>query len=162
MEDTYSQLITFLDQHQAHYRLIDHAPEGRTELVSPLRGNTLSEAAKCIILMVKIGKKVTKYVLAVIPGEARVDLDAVKELYGGTYISFASADIAERLGGSAAGTILPFSLSPELELIVDPALLENDEIYFNAARLDRSLALKAEAYRALARPRLEHIADYRE
>jgi Ala-tRNA(Pro) deacylase len=162
MEDTYSQLITFLDQHQAHYRLIDHAPEGRTELVSPLRGNTLSEAAKCIILMVKIGKKVTKYVLAVIPGEARVDLDAVKALYGGTYISFASPEIAERLGGSVAGTILPFSFSPELELIVDPALLENDEIYFNAARLDRSMVLKAEDYRALAKARLEQITDYRE
>jgi Ala-tRNA(Pro) deacylase len=162
MEDTYTQLITFLDRHQAHYRLIDHAPEGRTELVSPLRGNTLSEAAKCIILMVKVGKKVTRYALAVIPGDARVDLNAVKALYGGTYVSFASADIAERLGGSAAGTILPFSFNPELELIADPALLENDEIYFNAARLDRSMALRAEDYRALARPRLEHIADYRE
>jgi prolyl-tRNA editing enzyme YbaK/EbsC (Cys-tRNA(Pro) deacylase) len=28
-------------------------------------------------------------------------------------------------------------------LIVDPALLENDEIYFNASRPDRSMALKA-------------------
>jgi Ala-tRNA(Pro) deacylase len=162
MEDTYNQLIEFLDQNQAHYRLIDHAPEGRTEIVSPLRGNALSEAAKCIILMVKIGKKVTKYALAVIPGDARVDLNAVKARYGGTYVSFASPEIAERLGGSVAGTILPFSFNPELELIVDPALLENDEIYFNAARLDRSMALKTRDYRSLANARLEHIADYRE
>jgi Ala-tRNA(Pro) deacylase len=160
MEDTYSQLITFLDQHQARYRLIDHAPEGRTEVVSPLRGNTLSQAAKCIILMVKIGKKVTKYVLAVVPGDTRVDLNAVKALYRGTYVSFASPDIAERLGGSVAGTILPFSFSPELELIVDPALLENDEIFFNAARLDRSMALKVGDYRSFANPRLEQIAAH--
>jgi Ala-tRNA(Pro) deacylase len=157
MEDAYTQLITFLDQHAARYRLIDHVPEGRTEIVSTLRGNTLSQAAKCIILMVKIGKKVTKYVLAVVPGDARVDLNAVKALYGGTYISFASPDIAERLGGSVAGTILPFSFNPELELIVDPSLLENDEFYFNAARLDRSMALKTADYRSLAQPRLEHI-----
>jgi hypothetical protein len=69
-QDTYNQLISFLDQHGARYRLIDHAPEGRTELVNPMRGNALSQAAKCIILMVKIGKKVTKYVLAVVPGHA--------------------------------------------------------------------------------------------
>ncbi|HLO28030.1 MAG TPA: YbaK/EbsC family protein [Anaerolineales bacterium] len=157
-EDTYSRLIEFLEQHGARYRLIDHEPEGRTEIVSPLRGNALSQAAKCIILMVKVGKKVTKYVLSVVPGDARVDLNAIKALLGGTYISFASPEIAERLGGSVAGTILPFSFSSELELIVDPSLLENAEIFFNAARLDRSLALNTSDYVALSQPRLERIA----
>ena len=126
---TYTRLITFLDQRGALYRLIDHAPEGRTEAVSPMRGNALSQAAKCIVLMVKIGKKVTRYVLGVVPGDARVDLNAVKALLRGSYVSFASSDIAERLAGSVAGTILPFSFNPELELIVDPSLLENDELY---------------------------------
>src|SRR6266511_5142834 len=157
-QDVHTKLITFLDQHGAQYRLIDHPPEGRTDFVSPMRGNALSQAAKCIILMVKIGKKVTKYVLSVVPGNARVNMNAIKTLLGGTYISFASPDIAERLGGSVAGTILPFSFSSELELIVDPSLLENDEIFFNAARLDRSMALKTSDYVALSKPPLERIA----
>src|SRR5215469_3422405 len=97
MEDTYTRLLTLLDQEGIAYRLIDHAPEGRTELVSALRGNTLSQAAKCIILMVKLGKKVTKYILAVVPGDARVDLAAIKALMRGTYIAFASSETAERL-----------------------------------------------------------------
>ncbi len=156
--DTYTQLINLLDQHGAQYRLIDHAPEGRTEIVSPLRGNALSQAAKCIVLMVKIGKKVTRYVLAVVPGDARVDLNAVKALMHGTYVAFASPDIAERLAGSATGTVLPFSFNPELELVVDPSLLENDEIYFNAARLDRSMILKTSDYFEIARPRLGRIS----
>ena len=159
--DAYTQLIAFLDQHGVQYRLIDHAPEGRTEIVSPMRGNALSQAAKCIVLMVKIGKKVTKYVLAVVPGDARVDLNAVKTLMRGTYVSFASPNIAESLGGSVAGTILPFSFNPELELVVDPSLLENGELYFNAARLDRSAVLKTSDYVALAKPRLERIAEGR-
>ncbi len=157
-EDTYTQLIGLLDHHGAQYRLIDHAPEGRTEVVSPLRGNNLSQAAKCIILMVKIGKKVTRYVLCVVPGDARLDLEAVKALLGGTYVSFASPDIAERLAGSVAGTVLPFAFHPDLELIVDPALLANDELYFNAARLDRSMVLKTRDYVTLARPRVERVA----
>ena len=158
MEAAYTRLIALLDQHRAHYRLIDHEPEGRTELVSAMRGNALSQAAKCIILMGKIGKKVTKYILAVVPGDAQVDLPAVKALMQGTYIAFASSDIAERLAGSVAGTILPFSFHQELEVIVDPSLLENDELYFNAARLDRSLVLSTRDYLALARPRTERIA----
>lgn len=153
----YTHLIALLDQHGAHYRLIDHEPEGRTEIVSVMRGNSLAQAAKCIVLMVKIGKKITRYLLAVVPGDAKVDLQAVKALMNGTYVAFASSDIAERLAGSVAGTILPFSFNPELELIVDPSLLENDELFFNAARLDRSLALKTSDYLALAKPRLERI-----
>jgi Ala-tRNA(Pro) deacylase len=158
VEDTYAHFIAYLDQHGVAYRLIDHAPEGRTELVSQMRGNRLAQAAKCIVLMVKIGKKTTRYMLAVVPGDMRVDLQAVKALLGGTYIAFASQEIAERLAGSVAGTILPFSFNPELELVVDPALLDHDELYFNAARLDRSIVLKADDYAAVAKPRIERIA----
>ena len=157
-ESAYDRLIALLDEHGVPYRLIDHAPEGRTDVVSPMRGNALSEAAKCIVVMVKVGKKVTRYVLAVVPGDARVNLNAIKALLHGTYVAFASQDIAERLAGSVAGTILPFSFTPELELIVDPSLLDNKELYFNAARLDRSMALPTSAYVALVKPRLEQIA----
>ena len=157
--DTYSRLIAYLDENHVPYRLIDHEPEGRTEIVSAMRGNPLAQAAKFIILMVKVGKKVTRYVLAVVPGNARVDLNAVKALLQGTYASFASKDIAERLAGSVAGTVLPFSFSPELELMVDPSLLDNDDIYFNAARQDRSMVLKASDYVNLVKPRLERIAQ---
>jgi Ala-tRNA(Pro) deacylase len=157
-EDTYSHLISILNLHKAQYRLIDHIPEGRTEIVSQLRGNSLSQAAKCIVLMVKLGKKVTRYILGVVPGDKRIDLNAVKTLLQGTYIAFASSDTAEKLSGSVAGTILPFSFNEELELIVDPSLLENDEIYFNAARLDRSMVLKTSDYIELAKPRIERIA----
>ena len=155
---TYDKLIALLDGHGARYRLIDHEPEGRTEIVSQMRGNRLAQAAKCIVVMVKLGKKTTRYVLAVVAGDARVDLEAIKRLLGGTYVSFASRDIAERLAGSGSGTILPFAFHEDLALIVDPGLLANGEIFFNAARLDRSLALDTGHYRELARPRVEPIA----
>lgn len=47
---------------------------------------------------------------------------------------------------SVSGTILPFGFHPDLELVVDPRLLEHPEIFFNAARLDRSLALNTQDY----------------
>src|SRR6202040_390387 len=102
MEDAYTRLIALLDQHRAHYRLIDHEPEGRTELVSAMRGNALSQAAKCIILVVKIGKKVTKYILAAVPGDTQVDVPAVKAFMQGTYIALASPEIGVRLAGSVS------------------------------------------------------------
>jgi Ala-tRNA(Pro) deacylase len=155
--DAYELLIGMLEQARARFRLIDHAPEGRTELVSAMRGNKVSQAAKCLVVMVKIGKKQKRYVLAVVPGDTRLNLNAVKDLTGGTYVAFADAAKAEALAGAASGTILPFSFNPDLELIVDPALFESPELFFNAARLDRSLALDTDDYKRLANARVETI-----
>lgn len=154
---SYDRLMSTLDDGGARYRVIDHEPEGRTETVSGLRGNPVASAAKCMVVMVKIGKKQSRYYLAVVPGDARVNLDALKALAGGTYVSFASTDRAEALAGSVSGTILPFSFHPDLELVADPALLTHPEIYFNAARLDRSLALNTEDYVRLADPKIHPI-----
>jgi Ala-tRNA(Pro) deacylase len=153
----YERLIADLDTLGARYRLIEHEPEGQTELVSALRGNTLAAAAKCLVVMVKLGKKKSHYVLAVVPGDARLDLQAIKELLGGTYVAFADKDRAEDLAGSVSGTVLPVSYHEQLELIVDPGVLAVPELFFNAGRLDRSVALATEDYVRLAQPRIEPI-----
>ncbi|HEY3685595.1 MAG TPA: YbaK/EbsC family protein [Streptosporangiaceae bacterium] len=158
--ETYDKLIALLDERGARYRLIDHEPEGRTEIVSRMRGNDLARAAKCVVVMVKVDRKTRRYVLAVVPGDARVDLDAVKRLHSGRYAGFADQEAAERLAGSASGTILPFAFDPELELVADPRLLDGEEVFFNAARLDRSLALATADYAAIADPRRAEIAAY--
>lgn len=155
--DLYDRLVADLEAGGARYRLIDHAPEGRTELVSVLRGHDVRLAAKCLIVMVKVGKKQSRYVLAVVPGDARVDLQAVRALVGGTYVAFAGRDKAEELAGSVSGTVLPFSYHPRLELVADPALFEAPELFFNAARLDRSIALATDDYARLAAPRVAPI-----
>ena len=154
----YERLIADLEASGARYRLIDHPPEGRTELVSALRGHDVAQAAKCLVVIVKVGKKETRYALTVVPGDARLDLQAVKALLAGTYVAFAGQDKAEELAGSASGTILPFSYHPRLEVIADPALLVAPELFFNAARLDRSIALATDDYLRLATPRIAPIA----
>ncbi|WP_443075371.1 YbaK/EbsC family protein [Streptomyces sp. NBC_01483] len=72
---------SLLDSTATAYELIDHEPDGTTEAVSALRGHPVSEAAKCLILMVKIDRRVTRYVLAIVPGDRRVDLNALRTLF---------------------------------------------------------------------------------
>jgi Ala-tRNA(Pro) deacylase len=43
------------------------------------------------------------------------------------------------------------------QLIADLALLDCDELYFNAGRLDRSVALASQDYLRLAAPRIARI-----
>lgn len=157
--DPYQRLLSLLDRAGAQYRVIEHPPEGRTEVVSAYRGHPLARAAKCLVVMVKLGKRTSRYFLAVVPGDARVDLQALKLLAGGTYAAVASTQKAEALAGSASGTILPFSFHPDLDLVVDPGLLRHPEIFFNAARLDHSLALNTQDYRRIADPQIRPITS---
>lgn len=157
-DSTYANLIALLDSRTARYRLIHHEPEGMTEAASRLRGHALGQAAKCIVVRVKVGKKVSRYVLAVVPGDRRVHLERVRDLFGGTRVAFATPETAEELSGCVSGSIVPFSFRSELKLIVDPDLLVHKEIYFNAARLDQSIALDIKHYVELSRPRILPIA----
>ena len=159
MTHTYDRLIALLDANGARYRLIDHAPEGRTEIVSAMRGHPVGEAAKCLLVMIKMGKKVTRFVLAVVPGDARLDLGAIRAMMNATYAGFAPPDRAEALAGSVVGTVLPFAFVEELTVIADPGLKAHAELYFNAARLDRSIALRTDDYFRIAKPRMAPIIE---
>ncbi|WP_328671753.1 YbaK/prolyl-tRNA synthetase associated domain-containing protein [Streptomyces sp. NBC_00322] len=156
---TYERLISLLDNTTTAYKLIDHEPEGTTETVSALRGHPVSEAAKCLILIVKIDRRVTRYVLAVVPGDRRVDLNAIRTLFAARYAGFCDAATAERLAHAVPGTVLPFSFDPELELVADPDVIAQPRLYFNAARLDRSLSISGADYARLAEPRVERITS---
>jgi Ala-tRNA(Pro) deacylase len=158
MNSTYDKLIGLLGASGARYRIIEHPAAGRTDIASALRSNSLAQAAKSIVVRVSITKKLRKYLLVVIPGDKFVDFTKLSQLAGGTKTAFAARDVAERLSASVSGSIPPFSFNSELQLIVDKGLLVHKEIFFNAARLDRSVALHVEDYLALACPWVEHIA----
>ncbi|MGC9544712.1 YbaK/EbsC family protein [Streptomyces sp. UG1] len=156
--DTYEHLISLLDSSHIDYRLLDHEPEGATEAVCALRGHPASEAAKCIVLRVKVDRRTTRHVLAVVPGDRRVDLDAVRALFDARYVGFSDPETAERLARAVPGTVLPFSFDPGLEVVADPDVVAQPKLYFNAARLDRSLCISGADYERLAKPRIERVA----
>lgn len=152
------RLRNLLEKHEARYRIIEHAPEGRTDVVSALRGNPVQQAAKCLVVRVKVTKKESRFVNAVVPGDRRVDLGLLQDLTGAKHVLFADKASAERITGDVSGAILPFSFDPGLELIVDPALLRHDQLFFNAGALDTSMALTVDDYVRIAAPRVERIS----
>ena len=158
-DPTYFRLIDLLEREGARYRLVDHEPAGRTELASLVRGHPLSQAAKCIVIKIRYRRRPPQHVLAVVPGNQRVDMNGLRTLFGGDDASMARREKAEELTGAVSGSIPPFSFDPRLQLVADPLLLRNAELFFNAARLDRSLALATADYVRIARPRIASIAQ---
>ena len=96
--------------------------------------------------------------LAILPGNRKLDFDAVATLFQARKCGFASPQSAEALTGCAMGAVPPFSLNPDLAVVVEQDLLNNDTLFFNAGRLDRSMELDTKDWLAAARPRVARIA----
>ncbi len=157
--DIHERLVQLLTEQGASFRVIEHVPEGRTELIARIRGNRLDQAIKSMVVQVRYGKGNNRYYLANIPGDCRVDFDAIRAALEADSAAFAPRAKAEALAGCATGSIPPFSFNEELMVLADPAIRDNDEVVFNAGRLDRSIFMKMEDYFRIAQPRLMKIAS---
>jgi len=157
-KDIHEQLCELLDTNGAVYRVVEHEPEGRTEFIAKIRGNKPEQAIKSIVVQVRFGKKESRYYLANVPGHCRVDLAGIQSIFNGKDASIAPREKAEALSGCVIGAIPPFSFSDQLILLADPLIQENEEVVFNAGRLDRSIFMKSADYFRIAKPQLLNIA----
>lgn len=158
MSDIHEQLRDLLDLEGAAYRVIEHEPEGRTEVIARIRGNRIQQSIKSIVIQVRLNRKENIYCLANVPGDCRIDFDGIKRHFHADSVAFASREKAEELTGCTIGAIPPFSFSDQLQVLADPLIQENEEVVFNAGRLDRSIFMKLDDYIRIAKPQMAQIA----
>lgn len=158
MPDIHERLCELLDRAGVTYRVLEHAPEGRTEIISRARGNRIEQAIKSIVVQVRMNGKDNRYCLANVPGDCRVDLEGIRALFAAESAAIAARARAEELAGCVVGSIPPFSFDSRLIVLADPLVRENEQVVFNAGRLDRSIFMSPEDYIRVAGPRLAKIA----
>ncbi len=158
MNDIHQQLCDLLDSAGATYRVIEHEPEGRTEIIAKIRGNRIEQSIKSIVIQVR-RKKENIYCLANVPGDCRIDFNGIKGYFNADSVAFAAREKAQELTGCVIGAIPPFSFNDHLQVLADPLIQENEEVVFNAGRLDRSIFMKLDDYLRIAKPQLVKIAS---
>jgi Ala-tRNA(Pro) deacylase len=158
MSDIHTQLCDLLDREGAVYRVIEHEPEGHTEIIAKIRGNRIEQSVKSIVVQVRLNRKENIYCLANVPGDCRIDFAGIKRHFEADSVAFASREKAQELTGCVIGSIPPFSFNDQLLVLADPLIQENEEVVFNAGRLDRSIFMKLEDYLRIAKPQLVKIA----
>ena len=152
------RIFDMLDRRRIEYRVISHLPGATTEEASRYRGHPVAAAAKSIILCVRPSKRQSRFVLAVVPGDRRVDFRRVRSLFSAVDVSFAPLSIAEDLAGSPSGTFVPFAFHPDLDIVVDAGLADREEIFFNVGLADRSISMRTATYLGLTSPRIAQIS----
>ncbi len=158
MNDIHQQLRDLLDREGATYRVVEHEPEGRTEVIAKIRGNRIEQSIKSIVVQVRLNRKENVYCLANVPGDCRIDFKGIKSHFEADSVAFASRDKAQELTGCVIGTIPPFSFNDQLRVLADPLIQQNEEVVFNAGRLDRSIFMRLDDYIRIAKPQIVGIA----
>lgn len=157
--EVFDRLVALLTAAEAKFRVIEHEAEGKSEAISVIRGNRPEQAAKAMVLDVRGGGGGRRHVLAILPGNRKLDFGAVATLFEARKAGFASPETAQEITGCAMGAVPPFALDPALAIVVEEDLLANDTLFFNAGRLDRSMELDTKDWLAVARPRVARIAS---
>lgn len=153
----FDKLHQLLRQEDARFRIIEHPAEGSSEKVAEIRGTLPGQGAKAMLCYVK--ERPDVYVLAVLSGNRKVDFKKLGHALGGKKASLVSPDEAMKITGCVMGAVPPFSFWPNVQLVVDPQLLDDhEEIAFNAGRLDTSMVLNSADYKRIAVPLIAAIA----
>src|SRR5262249_37509254 len=133
-----ARLIDWLDEHNARYRLIEHAPVFTSQEAAHVRGTPIEAGAKALVL-----QGGDRFVHVVVPGDRRVDNARVRAVLGVRTLRFATPEELLALTGCVPGAVPPFGNLFGLPLLVDEAVAARGEIAFNAGSNSVSMVMAA-------------------
>lgn len=153
-----ARIKKILTENKFWFETFEHEPVRTSEEAAKIRsGYSLSQGAKALILRVR-ARSEKKYVMLVVPGDAKFDKKKIQKVLGAKDIRFATQEeIHDLTGGVEVGGIPPFGNLFGLKVIIDPSVLTNEKIIFNAGDRRYSIAMKTQDYENLVNPLIEKI-----
>lgn len=155
MSPTLQQIIELLDRRSITYHLQNHAPTKTSVDSARERGEELSNGAKAIVYKIQ-----DAFYLFVLAADQKLDPRKIKTYFKEKGLRakktrFATTRELEIMTGLVPGSIPPFG-QPILpfDLYVDPTLLSNTRISFNAGSLEHSITMNLQDYLSVANPQI--------
>jgi len=146
-------IIGLLDTAQIQYEQIHHQATPSSEDSARVRGDALSSGAKAIVYKVQ-----DEYNLFVLAADQKLDTKLIKAYFKSQgkrakKTRFATAEELWQLTNLVPGSVPPFGRPIlDLDLYVDPSLLINETISFNAGSLTDSIKMSLKDYEKIAKP----------
>jgi len=151
----FDDIIDLLNNHKVDYQHVQHEPTPTSEDSAKVRGDKLSMGAKAIVYKVQ-----DQYALFVLAADRKLDPKLIKSHFKSKGMRvkktrFATSDELMKLTGLVPGSVPPFGKPIlNLDLYVDPSLLANETISFNAGSLTNSIKMELSEYTAISRPEI--------
>lgn len=128
---------------------VRHFPEGTKTAEDAARaiGCPVAAIVKSLVFVVD-----DQPVVALVPGDMRLDTDALASVAGGDTARRASLDEVRKATGFSAGGTPPFGHATELPVYADPALKRNDPVWCAAGTPTTVFPISIDDLDRLARP----------
>ncbi|HYA17759.1 MAG TPA: YbaK/EbsC family protein [Bryobacteraceae bacterium] len=142
------RIRAWLETEHVAFREVHHGPTRTSEESALARGEELRVGGKALLLKVD-----DTFRLFVMSAARKLDSAAIKQRFGSKKLRFATPEELMELTGLVPGSVPPFG-PPILPfpLYVDPSVLANDRVAFNAGSLTDSIVMPVADYERLASP----------
>ena len=144
METPFEKIIQLLDSRGIIYELVEHEMVFTSEEAAKVRGFSLKQGAKSLIL-----KHGNEFVMAVLPGDRKLDTKKLKKILEVRDLRFASPEEVKNLTGVEIGAVYPFGSIAKMKAFVDMSLGENEYIGFNPGVHDKSIKMRFVDYKEI-------------
>ncbi len=137
--DVERNIYRILRKKDIPFKASEHEPVYTSEQAARVRGAALQSGVKAMVLRVDD----ERYVLALVPGDQRVDLTKIAELESAREVRLAKPEEVLQVTGCVVGAVPPFGHATQLKTYMDRAILQNEWVNFNAGKHTKSVSMKA-------------------
>lgn len=147
------KLKQFLDEHGVKYVTIRHSPAYTAQEIAASAHVKGREMAKTV--MVKLGDEMA---MAVAPATRQLDLERVREAADAARVEVADeTEFQDLFPECEVGAMPPFGGLWGMDVYVDAALRDDDQIAFNAGTHDELIRMDYSDYERLANPHVSNL-----
>ena len=153
MVNPYQKIINLLKTNNIPYKETEHEPVYTSEQAARVRGISINQGAKSLLL--KCGND---FILAVLPGDRRLDSKKLKNILKIKNFRFALPEEVRDKMGCDIGACYPFGNLIELPTYVDNSFSKTNIISFNPGLHTRSIEIKWQDFYSLIKPKMVDIS----
>jgi len=148
----YRKIIKLLKESGVDYKLIYHEPVYTSEQAEKITGLDLGQGMKSLLV-----KGDRKFVLAVIPGDKRLDVRKMALLMKVKRVGLATKEEVKERMHCELGSCYPLGGVVSLRTIADPSLLGKNTLLLSPGVNDKTIIMSAEDYFRVAGPERHKI-----
>ncbi|HXG52436.1 MAG TPA: YbaK/EbsC family protein [candidate division Zixibacteria bacterium] len=151
------KLKDFLDEAKVSYEVYNHPLAYTAQEIAAKQHFSGDQMAKVVML-----KADGELVMAVIMGSQKVSLSTARESLGAREVQLATEDeFASRFPNCEIGAMPPFGNLFGIPVYVDPALQEDEFIYFNAGNHVQTVRMRYKDFESLVHPKIVRLTEPR-
>lgn len=151
-KDVFFRIVDLLNSKNIFFEHLEHEHVHTSHDAAKIRGNSLEQAAKAIVLKVKPGNGDYFFIQCVLPGNKKIDLKKLKSVLDLKSASLASAEEVLNITGCTIGSVPPFGSLFGLTIYADSSMFLHEEIFFSSGTHNDSIRMKSADYLKVVEP----------